>query len=99
MGVPKSNPPPEEPASGIVARPDDSLDEVPSVVEGSFVEPSTDLDRPKMAVADFLQRVVDDLRARRAIVVGTDMTFERLRIKSAGYDLYVARFDPEKHKY
>jgi hypothetical protein len=81
--------------NGIVVRSGEAVEPV----DGQFVEPSTELDRPKPSVADFLQRVADDLRARRAIVVGTDMTFERMRIKSIDYDIMIVRTGSSLHPW
>lgn len=56
------------------------------------------LARPRLGVAEFLRRIADDLEAKRATMAGRDERFERIRIKSDQYDIYLARYDPDRHR-
>lgn len=69
-----------------------------NTVDAAFVEATQALVRPWPTVADFLRRLADDLDAKRATTVGRDETFERLRIMGPGYDLFIGRYDPERHR-
>jgi hypothetical protein len=83
--------------SALKKRSPDAVEPEARVVEGEFERPSTDLAHPKMTAAEFLRRLANDLDAGRAQTVGTDFSFERLRIRGPGYDLFIGRYDPDRH--
>lgn len=66
--------------------------------ETTLAPESKALARPRLAVVDFLRQVAEDIEAGRAVVVGRDETFERLRVKSPQYDIFIGRYDPERHR-
>lgn len=52
----------------------------------------------RLSLVTFLRQIADDLESGAAVVAGTDFTFERMRIRSLHYDLFLGRYDPEKHR-
>lgn len=78
----------------LVRRPETDL-EAPEAVPPE----ETALARPRPSVSDFLRRLADDIDAQRSTVVARDHAFQKMRIIGPNYDLFIGRFDPDRHRF